>query len=695
MTSAADVSYVSVGPNGGLKRMSDSMAQSSAGGGPSGGEYLESSDAKKAKPNEQPSSVLHIRNIPEDTTEVEIVMLGMPFGTPVNVMVMRGAKKHQAFLEMADEMQATRLVNHYASSPATVRGRSAYIQFSNHKKLTMDDHQSSKAISLAQAMIGAAGTSQAAATPPMQPAVATMGNFPLGMSVFGAPYVNPIQQAAAASTGAPPSVMGAIPGVGLLQNIMAGAQEAVPSVDVTNDDGVMNSVLRVIVENMLYPITIDVLYLIFSKFGRVMKIVTFYKNGQFHALIQYPDADTASAALVALNGQNVWNGCCMLKIDYSNLTKLEVRQDSDRARDFTKETPENYLSHDPVAAATLQLSKSKEMKERAASVYQQQQQLQQPGAIPALMNNMSTLPGSAVMPQYSTALLNAGTNTNPFVMSGINPLGMSAVNPLGVAGISPLVLPGVNPLALPGVNPLGLGMHGVGPMGMPGVNSLGMTAVGGFGMTQAGCVIIVSNLEERRVTPDSLFTLFGVYGDVLRVKIMYNKRDTALVQFTEAAQAHLAIQYLNGKVLYDKPMRINLSKHAFVQLPRDVSEEESHLTQDYTESKLHRYNHPSSHNARNVFPPSPTLHLSNICVGVTEAQVRGVFTDAGFTVINFQWFRMRDDTTKRDQRQMALIELVSLEQAMEAVIALHNFEMNDGNHLRVTFAKNPTITPKV
>ena len=43
---------------------------------------------------------------------------------------------------------------------------------------------------------------------------------------------------------------------------MAGAQEAVPSVDVTNDDGVMNSVLRVIVENMLYPITIDVLYLV-------------------------------------------------------------------------------------------------------------------------------------------------------------------------------------------------------------------------------------------------------------------------------------------------------------------------------------------------------------------------------------------------------------------------------------------------
>ena len=28
-------------------------------------------------------------------------------------------------------------------------------------------------------------------------------------------------------------------------------------------------------------------------------------------------------------------------------------------RDFTKETPENYLSHDPVAAATLQLCKTR------------------------------------------------------------------------------------------------------------------------------------------------------------------------------------------------------------------------------------------------------------------------------------------------------------------------------------------------
>lgn len=39
-----------------------------------------------------------------------------------------------------------------------------------------------------------------------------------------------------------------------------------------------NSVLRVIIENMLYPVTLDVLYQIFSRYGKVLRIITFHKN---------------------------------------------------------------------------------------------------------------------------------------------------------------------------------------------------------------------------------------------------------------------------------------------------------------------------------------------------------------------------------------------------------------------------------
>lgn len=36
-----------------------------------------------------------------------------------------------------------------------------------------------------------------------------------------------------------------------------------------------------------------------------------------------------------------------------------------------------------------------------------------------------------------------------------------------------------------------------------------------------------------------MFSLTGVYGDVLRVKILYNKKDSALIQMAESHQAHL------------------------------------------------------------------------------------------------------------------------------------------------------------
>ena len=44
------------------------------------------------------------------------------------------------------------------------------------------------------------------------------------------------------------------------------------------------------------------------------------------------------------------------------------------------------------------------------------------------------------------------------------------------------------------------------------------------GMHGMGTVLIVSNLNPDRVTPDNLFTLFGNYGDVQRVKVLYNKK---------------------------------------------------------------------------------------------------------------------------------------------------------------------------
>ena len=69
-----------------------------------------SSDAKRAKLDTMktgaPSRVIHIRNIPSDVTEAEIIHLGIPFGRVTNVLVLKG--KNQAFLEMEDEQSQGR-----------------------------------------------------------------------------------------------------------------------------------------------------------------------------------------------------------------------------------------------------------------------------------------------------------------------------------------------------------------------------------------------------------------------------------------------------------------------------------------------------------------------------------------------------------------------------------------------------------
>lgn len=46
----------------------------------------------------------------------------------------------------------------------------------------------------------------------------------------------------------------------------------------------LNTVLHVIVENMVYPVTLDVIFQIFSRVGKVLKIITFNKDNKFQVL---------------------------------------------------------------------------------------------------------------------------------------------------------------------------------------------------------------------------------------------------------------------------------------------------------------------------------------------------------------------------------------------------------------------------
>ncbi|NXW66539.1 PTBP1 protein, partial [Eurystomus gularis] len=508
-------------------------------------------DSKKFKGDSRsagiPSRVIHVRKLPSDVTEAEVISLGIPFGKVTNLLMLKG--KNQAFIEMNTEDAANTMVNYYTTVTPVLRSQPIYIQFSNHKELKTDNTPNQ---ARAQAALQAVNSVQS-------------GNLALSASA--------------------------------------------PAVDAGMAMAGQSPVLRIIVENLFYPVTLDVLHQIFSKFGTVLKIITFTKNNQFQALLQYADPVSAQHAKLSLDGQNIYNGCCTLRIDFSKLTSLNVKYNNDKSRDYTRPdlpSGDNQPPLDQTMAAAFGA----------------------PGII-----SPSPYAGAGFPPTFSI--------------------------PQGAG----LTVPALAPLAIPAA----AAVAAAGRVAIPGLTGAG------------NCVLLVSNLNTERVTPQCLFILFGVYGDVQRVKILFKKKENALVQMTDGNQAQLAMSHLNGQKFLGKPIRITLSKHHTVQLPREGQEDQS-LTKDYGNSPLHRFKKPGSKNFQNIFPPSATLHLSNIPPSVTEEDLKMLFSSNGGMVKGFKFFQK--------DRKMALIQMSSVEEAIQSLIDLHNHDLGENHYLRVSFSKS-------
>ncbi|CAJ0560932.1 unnamed protein product, partial [Mesorhabditis spiculigera] len=157
--------------------------------------------------------------------------------------------------------------------------------------------------------------------------------------------------------------------------------------------------------------------------------------------------------------------------------------------------------------------------------------------------------------------------------------------------------------------------------------------------------VIIENMMVP-VTLDILYEIFHRFGKVLRI-ITFNKNNTfqALVQLSEARAAQLARQALDNqpfntsdKIKWnEKVIRVAASKHTTVQMPKE-GQPDAGLTRDYAHSPLHRFKKPGSKNYMNIYPPSSTLHLSNIPPTITEEFLAQAFTDNGYTPKAFKFF---------------------------------------------------------
>uniref|UniRef100_F1LFQ9 Polypyrimidine tract-binding protein 1 n=1 Tax=Ascaris suum TaxID=6253 RepID=F1LFQ9_ASCSU len=85
---------------------------------------------------QRPSKGVHLRNIPSDMTELELLHFCMPYGKLVNYLMLKG--KNQAFVEYEEEQGAQILVTMSSACPVAIRDRTIFCQFSTHQELKTD-----------------------------------------------------------------------------------------------------------------------------------------------------------------------------------------------------------------------------------------------------------------------------------------------------------------------------------------------------------------------------------------------------------------------------------------------------------------------------------------------------------------------------------------------------------------------------
>ncbi|XP_060208753.1 polypyrimidine tract-binding protein homolog 3-like isoform X4 [Lycium barbarum] len=344
-----------------------------------------------------------------------------------------------------------------------------------------------------------------------------------------------------------------------------------------------NRILLVTIHHMLYPMTVDVLHQVFSPHGFVEKIVTFQKSAGFQALIQYQVQQSAVSARNSLQGRNIYDGCCQLDIQFSNLDELQVNYNNERSRDFTNPN------------------------------------------LPSEQKGKSSQQGYGDMYSFQGSGAHAG---------GFSQMGNAEAIAAAFAG--------------------GL------PPGISGTNDR--------------CTILVSNLDADRINEDKLFNLCSLYGNIVRIKILRNKPDHALVQMGDGFQAELAVHFLKGATLFEKRLEVNFSKHANITTGPD--------THDYSNSNLNRFNRNAAKNYRYCCSPTKMIHLSSLPQDVTEAEIVEHLEEHG-PIINSKLFEMNG-------KQQALVLFEKEEQATEALVCKNATSLG-GSTIRISFSQLQSI----
>lgn len=198
-------------------------------------------------------------------------------------------------------------------------------------------------------------------------------------------------------------------------------------------------------------------------------------------------------------------------------------------------------------------------------------------------------------------------------------------------------------------------------------------------------VVLVSNLPDELAQVDRIFNIMGVYGDVLCVKILFQKRDCALVHMSRPHHAAQAKQHLDQFKVGGKNLTLSYSKIRTLLANKLIDEDG--LQKQFVQSKLHRFKNQQqvAKITKNMGPPTNILHVSNFPETFTHEDIKEMFIENGFTA--------KESRECEGKTKMCYLIFSSPDEALMALAVMHNHSTDElksknGKGLCVSFTNN-------
>ncbi|KAH7728026.1 hypothetical protein AAVH_04270 [Aphelenchoides avenae] len=436
-----------------------------------------------------------------------------------------------------------------------------------------------------------------------------------------------------------------------------------------------NKVLILTIYNAQYAVNVDVIQQICAPHGTVLRIAMI-KRSMLQALVEFDSVESAKKTKHAINGADIYSGCCTIKVEFAKPDHVKVTKNDHEQWDYTSQGPshgtgrrallEDQRPPGPPVAPPYGASGASEASgyggypPRDDRAYPPREDRgyapppprdyppsrdYPPRDYPAHDDRYPPAPRSddRYPPSHEDRYPPRDSRYPPredkydAYPSRDYPPQRDYPPPAARGGMLP---PPAGDRNGGGYPPARGGYDAYPSRGEPPSrfgafeNRYGYESQGGRGFGDRagyGCVMMMYGVNQEDYNCDKVFNLLCQYGNVMKVKFLLSKTDTVMVQMGTPAEVGNVLRYLQEAEIFGTRLTFRPSKQDVVTergAPFQLSDNTPSF-KDFSMSRLQRFSTPEMAARNRLVYPSSQLHWYNTPPTMTEERLMKIFEDKG------------------------------------------------------------------